>query len=47
MNITWWFDPSYHGKGPCDGKSAVLKRTAAMYLLTGKNKLHLSALLHN
>jgi hypothetical protein len=34
--MQWIFDPPYHGKGPCDGKSSLLKHSAAMYLLKGQ-----------
>jgi hypothetical protein len=31
----WWYDPSYHGKGKCDAKSASIKRAAAKFLEQG------------
>ena len=33
--IEWTFDPPHHGKGPCDGMAAVIKRTARSYIIRG------------
>jgi hypothetical protein len=35
MEIEWTFDPPYHGKGPCDGMAAIIKRTASTFIIKG------------